>query len=596
MNDLQRHRGPDGEGVWMHPDRFVGLGHRRLAIVGLDAGRQPLTDERGRALVYNGEIYNEAELRAALGGSFRTATDTEVVLRAHAAWGPAALPRLRGMFGFVAWDEPAQALVCARDRYGIKPLYYAVANGVFYAASEIKAILPFLPSVETDPDGLREYVTFHCCIGSRTLFRGVHAVPAGHWLRVHDGSIQVEAYWTPGRVQPETATGTAATEADIRRVIDDAVAVHLRSDVRVGAYLSGGLDSTVVALSAARTQPRDFFAVTGRFDEGRAYDESEYAREVAAHAGIPLREVTIGPDDFVNEAERIVYHLDTPAAGPGAFPQFIVNRDAVDLGSVLLGGLGGDELFGGYARYLAAQPGAAGLAAAGDYTALARQADDAGGDPERRYFSTIDRSGALRDVLDPRIADEPAAYERFLGTFRAPGTPSFLERMLAFDAAVLLPALLHVEDRVAMAHGVESRPPLLDSHVADLAAALPPDWKVDGGLLKAGLRRAFADRLPPLTAGRRDKMGFPVPLEAWLQRPGAVRDFAMDVLTSQRARERGFIDNQAAAASLATGARFGRRAWALLSLELWQRAFHDRADELRRSVQARDAADEELRP
>jgi asparagine synthase (glutamine-hydrolysing) len=197
MNDLQRHRGPDGAGIWTHPARHVGLANRRLAVVGLDGGRQPMRGEAGRRLVYNGEIYNDADLRARLGGSFRTTGDTEVVLRAFAAWGPAAAARLRGMFAFAVWDEPRQTLFCARDRYGIKPLYYAVADGVFYAASEIKALLPFLPSIETDADGFQDYLTFHCCLGDRTMFRGVRTLPPGHALCVQDGIVSVTRYVGP---------------------------------------------------------------------------------------------------------------------------------------------------------------------------------------------------------------------------------------------------------------------------------------------------------------------------------------------------------------------------------------------------------------
>src|SRR5215208_6468388 len=260
MNELLRHRGPDGEGMWRHERGHAGLAHRRLEIIDLETGSQPMTDERGNWITYNGEIYNYIELRDELGeADFRTTSDTEVALRAYGRWGARSLEKLRGMFAFVLWDEQEQRLFCARDRFGIKPLYYTVVDGTFYCASEVKALLPFVHEIENDLDGLRDYLTFQFCLAGKTLFKGIHELLPGHMLAIRNGTIQVERYWEV-HYDPDFDHTERYLVDRLRALVDDSVTMHLRADVPVGSYLSGGLDSSIVASLAAREVGTDFKA------------------------------------------------------------------------------------------------------------------------------------------------------------------------------------------------------------------------------------------------------------------------------------------------------------------------------------------------
>ncbi|MGH2358415.1 MAG: asparagine synthase (glutamine-hydrolyzing), partial [Candidatus Limnocylindria bacterium] len=306
MNSLISHRGPDGSGTWQHESGHVGLTHRRLEIIDLTTGAQPMQGEAGEWITYNGEIYNYLELRDELGASsFRTTSDTEVILRAYAKWGAGALTHLRGMFAFALWDERRGRLFSARDRFGMKPFYYAVVDGTFLFASEPKALLPFLPAIETDVDGLRDYLTFQFCLDGKTLFKGVRELPAGHSLEVVGGSVRVERYWD---VQFETDLTHPARyfETELQGRMADSVRVHLRADVPVGAYLSGGLDSSIVAALAAEGGQRGMMTFNGRFAMGPEYDESGYARELAADRGLELHIFDITVDDFARNMHRVI--------------------------------------------------------------------------------------------------------------------------------------------------------------------------------------------------------------------------------------------------------------------------------------------------
>ncbi len=354
MNDLIAHRGPDDAGTWAHERSHVGFGHRRLSIIDPSpAGHQPMRDEAGRWLTYNGEVYNYPELRAQLGGSWRSGTDTEVVMRAHDHWGAEALGHLRGMFAYALWDDAEQELLCVRDRFGIKPFYYAQVGDVLYFASEPKALLPFLPTIETDLEGLKDYLAFQFCLAGKTLFKGVRELLPGHFLRVRGGIAQPTRYW---EVYYDLDFDHTAKyyEERIEALLAESVNLHLRSDVPVAAYLSGGLDSSTVASLASRSSSEQMKAFTGLFPEDDRYDESAYARDLAEWRDLDLREVEIGVDDFLGTIEDVVYHMDYPAAGPGSFPQYMVSQAASREAKVILGGQGGDEIFGGYTRYLIA--------------------------------------------------------------------------------------------------------------------------------------------------------------------------------------------------------------------------------------------------
>lgn len=601
MRDLIRHRGPDGEMDWLHESEHVGFAHTRLAIIDLCTGDQPMTDGRGNWVVYNGEIYNYRELRVELGvDRFKTTSDTEVILEAYRAWGADCVNHFRGMFAFALWDEARATLFCARDRFGVKPFYYAVANGVMYFASEVKALLPFLPHVETDLAGFRDYLTFQFCLEGRTLFRGVSEVPAAHTLEVRAGQLSISRYWEI-YYELDWEHTSEYFEQRLRDLLQDSVMMHVRSDVPIGAYVSGGLDSGVVATLAARERPSDFEGFSGKFSLGPQYDESPYALAVAAAAGFDLHEVDITADDFVENIRSVIYHMDYPVAGPGSFPQFMVSRLAASRRKVVLGGQGGDEIFGGYTRYLVAyfeqcikaaingtmdsgnfvvtyESIIPNLIALENYKPMLQEfwRDGLFGNMDERYFRLINRALGLGSEVRSELLPDYDPFDAFQSIFNAPnvGRQSYFDAMTHFDFKTLLPALLHVEDRMSMAHGLESRVPLLDHPIVELAATIPSNIKFEGGNMKLAFKNAVSGWLPQSVVERKDKMGFPTPIVEWMR--GDARDFVDSVFTSERALSRDLIDNRCVIASLSGEAAFGRKAWGLLCLELWQQEFHDK--------------------
>src|SRR5579884_647510 len=602
MNELLPHRGPDGFAEWIHTDEHVGFSHRRLSIIDLEHGAQPMTDGEGNWITHNGEIYNYRSLRRELGQRrFTTESDTEVVLHLYRTMGARCLERLRGMFAFALWDEERQELFVARDRFGIKPLYYTVADGVLYCASEAKALLPFLPALETDEQGLAEYLTFQFPLGGRTLFKGVHELPGAHLLQVKDGRLSVRKWWEVA-YEHDLDHSERYFIRRLREIVTDSVEQHLVADVPVGAYLSGGLDSTVVAATAARISTEPFLGFTGRFDAGPPYDESPYARAAAASSGFELRETTVRPEDFVQHVPRILYHLDFPIAGPGSFPQYLVSRDAAEERKVVLGGQGGDEIFGGYARYLlayfeqcikAAIEGTShraqfivtyesiipNLESLRDYKPLIQSfwRDGVFGELDERYFRLVNRAHELDDAVRWDLFADYEPYAAFAEIFHADnvGGESYFDRMTHFDFKTLLPALLQVEDRVSMAHGLESRTPFVDHEVVEFASRLPALVKFKNGELKRTLKLAFQDLLPSEIVRRKDKAGFPVPLTDWAR--GPLRDFVLETFAAAGARRDYLVDGFSPERLLSGETGFGRSLWGLLSLELWQQQYHDRS-------------------
>jgi asparagine synthase (glutamine-hydrolysing) len=603
MNRLLAHRGPDGEGVWIHDRGHAGFAHRRLEIIDLATGQQPMHDGDGNWITYNGEIYNYLELRRELGDdSFRTTSDTEVVLRAYRRWGPACVERLRGMFAFAIWDEAEGRLFCARDRFGIKPFAYALHDGVFYGASEAKALIPFLPTIETDLEALKDYLAFQFCLAGKTLFKGVRELLPGHTLTIREGAVHERRYWEV-EYEPDFDHRERWLTHRLRELVEESVEFHLRADVPVGAYLSGGLDSSITTSLAAQAVGPEFQAFTGRFDNGERYDEARYAQLLAEGRGFRLHEQTISAADFADNIRDVVYHLDYPVAGPGSFPQYMVSGLAAGHMKVVLGGQGGDEIFGGYARYLlayfeqcikAAIDGTMRdgnfvvtyesiipqLGTLREYKPLMQQFWREGlfGDLDSRYFRLIDRAPDLGGAIDWNMLGDYSPFDTFRAIFRAGNVrkESYFDLMTHFDFKTLLPALLHVEDRVSMAHGLESRVPFIDTEVVEFAATLPADVKFKEGHLKHALKKAMRDVLPPAIVDRRDKMGFPVPLAEWIN--GELREFVLEVFSGESARSRPYlVDDFDVRELIEREGAFGRNLWGLFSLELWQQAYHDQA-------------------
>jgi len=617
MNRLIVHRGPDGQGLWQNPAGSVGLAHRRLAILDLSpSGHQPMTADNQMALVHNGEVYNFIELRRELAEwTFRSRTDTEVVLAAHARWGDKAPEHFRGMFAYALWDERQRRLTAVRDRFGIKPFYYAVVGRLLYFASEIKALLPFLPSVETNTEALAEYLTFQFTLGEQSMFEHVKQLPPAHRLIAENGTVRVERYWDVN-YRIDWDHSPRYFEERLADLLTESLGLHLRSDVPVGAYVSGGIDSSLIAIMSAGLdeQNRKFFH--GRFTEFPGYDESPYAHTVAEKANGDLHVLDITADMFLDQVGKVIYHLDHPVAGPGSFPQYAVSGLAAQHVKVVLGGQGGDEIFGGYARYLvayleqcisAAIDGTYNngnyvvtlesiiprLGVLREYKPMLRSFWKEGlfGPLDERYFRLINRMADTQDEIDWQALPVANVFDRFKREFNRSnvGKDAYFDKMTHFDFKFLLPALLQVEDRMGMAHGLESRVPFLDQELVEFVATIPADVKFKDGQAKHLLKHCFAKSIPQPIIDRRDKMGFPVPLKEWMN--GPVGDFVSDTFSTDAARSRGYINNSKALEGFKDMGAFSRKMWGLLSLELWHQQFHDKAQSYRDLLKTTVAAE-----
>ncbi len=604
--ERQMHRGPDGHGKWVHPQGRVGLAHARLSIIDLNTGAQPMRSASGNVITYNGEIYNYIELRKEIGEEyFDTTSDTEVILRAYEKWGEDCVEKLEGMFAFAIWDERRGQLFVARDRFGIKPFYYAVSQGGVYFASEIKGLAPFLDRIQTDANALHDYFAFQFCLGEKTLFEGVRQLKPAHCGYIDaDLNLRQRQYWEVHYNLDWNHTEVYFVE-QVRERLRDSVRMHMRSDVEVGAYISGGVDSSLVAAMARGERAGERFqGFTGKFAIGEAFDESRYAQVVAEEHNIQLHEVDVTESDFVNDIAKVIYHLDQPVAGPGSFPQYAVSRLVKDHVKVVLGGQGSDETFGGYARYLIAYweqciKGALdgtmhdgnyivtyesiipNLRTLRNYKPLIQEfmAEGIFDSRDKRYYRLINRSNTFGNVVNWNMfEDKASSFDDFKEIFwgKNVGKESYFDSITHFDFKTLLPALLQVEDRMSMAHGIESRVPFLDHKLIELAATVPANVKFQNGELKRLLRLAFQDTLPKAIRERKDKMGFPVPLQVWMRQGGQAREFILDTFRSANARTREYLaPGFDIEKMMQQEGLFSRNIWALLSLELWQKQFHD---------------------
>lgn len=603
MADTLKHRGPDDEGQFL--DGSIGFHHQRLSIIDLETGHQPMTSD-GVTVVFNGEIYNYLELKSELrrqGHEFRTTSDTEVLLRMYMEYGLDFVDRLNGMFAFVLYDADRKRLVAARDHFGIKPLYIHETESHILYASEIKALLQH-PEVSTDVDrdSLHDYLTFQYVLGDGTLFRGIRKLLPGRYQVVALGSGRVKTvhYWDPSFKVDLHHTEEYFTD-HLRWLLEDTVKQQMRSDVPVGTYLSGGMDSSIVTSLASREYPISLETFTGSFREGPEFDESEYARDVAARCGAKHRIVYPTENEFIELMPKLIRYMDEPAAGPGLFPQHMVSKLASGVVKVCLGGQGGDEIFGGYARYVIAYFEQAIKGAMFETTEEGEHIVSLssivpnlpyirkyvpmldrfwkGGlfDPmDHRYFQLIDRSEGTLQMYSPdfrREYDAEAVFSRFQRIFNHPNTSSYYNKMTHYDMVTGLPALLQVEDRMSMAVSLESRVPLLDRRIADLVASMPPAMKFKGAEMKYILKRAARRWIPDTVYRRKDKMGFPVPLHLWAR--GKASEFFESILLSKNCRERGLFDTGAINGMLHGEAPYSRRLWGLLNVELWHQKYID---------------------
>jgi asparagine synthase (glutamine-hydrolysing) len=604
MADKLTHRGPDDEGHLI--DGPIGFYHKRLSIIDLISGRQPMTNGPV-SIVFNGEIYNYIELKDDLkknGHSFQTTSDTEVILHMYLEHGSEFISHLNGMFAFLLYDRERKQIIAARDHFGIKPLYFYNSNDQLIFASEIKAILAH-PDVVAEPDfkSIQDYIIYQFVLNGDTFFKGVKKLIPGHFLHIDLESMHIRAvkYW-----EPDFTIDTFHTEEyfvyQLRKLLEDTLKIQMRSDVPVGAYLSGGMDSSIVTMLAAREYSGHLKTYTGAFKEGPAFDESCYAREVTKACNAEMHEVYPTETEFIDFLPKLIYYMDEPAAGPGLFPQYIVSRQASKEVKVVLGGQGGDEIFGGYTRFVIAYLEQAlkgaifetheegehivslntilpNLPCIKQYVPMLHRfwGSELFEPMDRRYFRLIDRSEGDLSILsdDFRLSfDFERIYSRFEGIFNHPNTLSYYNKMVHFDMVASLPALLHVEDRVSMAASLESRVPILDHRIVELITSMPPCMKFKGAEMKYILKKAVKDLLPPNILNRKDKMGFPVPLHLWAR--NRTGDFFRDILLSQICRDRGIFNISEIQNVIKEEKEFGRRIWGLMNIELWFREFIDR--------------------
>ena len=616
MLALISHRGPDGEGLLSFKNGA--FGHRRLAIIDVESGAQPMKDTAtGVVLTFNGEIYNYVELRKelkALGALFTTNSDSEVLLQAYLAFGEDLLPRLRGMFAFAIYDPRTQKLFAARDRFGIKPFYYYQQNENLFFASEIKALTPVIPRAERtlNREALGDYLYLQAFAGRETLLNGVYRLEPGQCLSFSAGRLDIRTYWQlpqHGEVSDSTPNPKAIENSveEIRHLVQESVRLHLRSDVPIGAYLSGGLDSAILCGIAKEELSKSFPVFTGRFSkEGSMFDDWHFAQKTANHLGLHHVEIDMNENSFAEHFEELIWKMDEPQAGEGALPQYLNSQRAREHVKVCLGGQGADEVFAGYVRYflfsldgsmrgspgpglpsrsslqtMALQELLPGLDQINNYTPLYRKIlDDWNKDSPAlsRYlrmarvapeiFAALHRDWCVSDLI-------PETEKRFLQPLlERDSKQSLLNSILEFDGRYTLPALLHVEDRVSMAWGLESRVPFLDHVLVEAAWKTPDHIKLSQGRLKTLLRQATQDYLAPAVLNRKEKIGFPVPLNAWSKKQ--LKGWVEDLLLDPRTLQRGIFSESALRASLRDGERpFGRALWGMICLEQWCRKFLD---------------------
>jgi len=618
MLDALAHRGPDDTGVWT--DGRCGLGHKRLSIIDLDNGRQPMVSAGGKVTVtFNGCIYNYQDLARelrGLGHHFDTHSDTEVVLRAYLEWGPDCVQRFNGMWALAIRDGRDGSLLLSRDRLGIKPLYYVLTDDRLVFASEPKAILASgLHSAGVDADGLRQYLTFQLTLGERTLFEGIHRLEPGANMRfTADGRVRTEHYWDIRFDVDSERTEEEWTDR-LRFLLEDATRLRMVSDVPIGSHLSGGMDSSALVGLArlALGDDAEIKTFTGAFGEGERFDETRYAREVADLQRARYLETYLDERAFIDSIERIIWHMDYPEAGPGVFPQYWVSRLAAEHVKVVLGGQGGDETFVGYARYLIAhfeacmrgsiRPGPDRQTHADALRSLVGQlptlesyepmmrgffADGLFDEPAARYFRLMDRSADSRRLFSPDVSpDIGATFGEFETIFNRHDHADPINRILYTDAKTHLPALLHVEDRTSMAWGLESRVPLLDYRIIELMASCPVSIKFREGRTKHLFRGAVRSVVPKSVLERTDKMGFPVPLNMWMK--NELGRFVRDALLGPAARGRGLFNPDAIENQLDHQGTFSRGIWGALCVELWHRRFIDRSEPLRADTSPKSA-------
>jgi asparagine synthase (glutamine-hydrolysing) len=604
MRDMLHHRGPDDEGLYV--DGPVGLGHRRLSIIDLsETGHQPMSNEDGSVrVVFNGEIYNYLELTQALkakGHRFSSSSDTEVILHQYEEEGEDCVNRFNGMFSFVLWDRRRRRLFAARDRMGIKPLYYYLSPTKLILASEIKAILedPDVPRA-LDSQALADYMFCGRALRGKTMFRNIREVEPGHWLSVdlETGRPVIRKYWQLHYNYDRSRSDEAVKEELLYR-LDESVKIHCRSDAALGSHLSGGLDSsTVAALAARHREGLKTFSI--RFTEQGFLDETHFAKDVARHVGAEYCEGEPNPMDMASRLPYLLWHMDVPMASQGGFAYFTASQLAQRHVKVSLTGHGGDELFAGYPAQFQASFGHTDMFARQNYSqrvakapierslvksllgpgmvGLCKSVKEQLFTPERTlqdiwiklHCNQWPKGNPVFQTDFMKGLDGYTPADDYSKPFQETDTDQVLDQCLYHDLVTYLPSLLHLEDRVSMALSIESRVPLLDYRIAEFLATVPPEQKVRGLVPKHLLRQVASELLPKGVWNRKDKCNFPVPDNFWMSRE--MKEFTESVLIAPESRQRGIFKPE----TLKQACHYGNMTWPLVNVELWFKIFIDR--------------------
>ena len=595
------HRGPDEQGTAIEGRAAMGM--RRLSIIDLATGQQPIYNtDRSKLIVFNGEIYNYRELKADLesrGYAFRTNSDTETIIHAYDAFGPDCVKRLRGMFALAIWDEKEQSLFMARDRVGKKPLFYTVAsNGNFVYGSEMKVLLEHGHlDREIDHGALDAYLTFGYVPEELCIFRGVQKLEPGHTLLYKDGEIKTEQYWDFDFSREPLTGSEDEIAADLLEKLRDAVGVRLISEVPLGAFLSGGVDSSAVVglMSQILDQPVKTFSIG--FNED-SFNELKYARLTAKHFGTEHHEFVVTPD-FVGIVDDLVWHFDEPFADPSSLPTYMVSKMARDYVTVVLSGDGGDELFAGYTRYVKDRHrGGFGKLPKAVRQALIRPLSEAmpSGTRGKNYLFNISLDAAARYIDSISHFNGPKKRKLYSSEIRTKMNGSFergeklfreiagsvksddaVENMLYLDSKTYLPGdILTKVDRMSMASSLEARSPLLDHELIDYVSRIPSAMKLKGSQTKYIFKKAVEGFVPHEILYR-EKQGFGVPIAEWINLQ--LKDRIIGDLSDRRFIERGYFDTKFIKVIVDEHAR-GRRdhsyaLWTLWMLELWHRRYID---------------------
>ncbi len=603
MTQLLQHRGPDDDGLFVKG--AVGLGNRRLAIVDLHAtGHQPMADDEASCwLTYNGEFYNHRDFRERLVGKgvrFRGTSDTETMLYLLRDQGPGALAAVAGIFSLAYWNARQHRLLLARDPVGVKQLYFHDNGSRIAFASEIKALLscPDLPR-EIDPEAVNQYLHFHTPLFHRTFFKHIQQVRPGEYLVVDASGVHARRYWNLDGFDPRQESSDEAVE-QLRDLLKNVVGEQLMSDVPVGCFFSGGIDSTAIAAFAkANGVTPQCFGV--HFSNQGVIDEEPYQRAAAKALGVPLELTTVDGSAFGDDLMRLTYYQDQPVIGSAMIPMYHVSRLAAQHVKVCLGGQGADEIFGGYARYALTEPGTS-AAAMLSWGMGAGKASSVGGnlfkqlrDPRNisrlarrlrpgeswttRYFEHFAQVNeeAWRSVFaDPQTVSRQRARDVFEETVARSPANRPADKALHWDMQTYLPGLFQQDDRMSMASGLESRVPFADPRMVRFAAHTSFDLKVRRGASKWILREAVADLLPAEVLNRR-KVGFDTPAEQWMR--GSQRGFVRDLVLSSRARTRGLWNVSAVERFLDSSSPIWFQVmWKVLSIEAWATVFLDRGE------------------